>query len=107
MEKVVFDGNDFGKKCFSFIEGVNYDALDEAKLGKEIKIVVKDDHGSIVPLAFRVVRDVHLGVRQRWLYGKVLSTDDEVYRQVEIKLYKDESHLNSVEIFPQAPPISF
>ena len=106
LEKVVFDGNDFGKKCFSFISGYGYKELDEAKLGMEIKIPVEDDCGNVVLIAFRVIRDVYFGDRQRWLHGKVLS-EDEVYRQVEIKLYNDESRLNSMEVFPQAPPLSF
>lgn len=105
MEKVVFDGNDFGKKSFSLIPDFSYEVLDdEYMLGKEIGISVRDSSGNDVAIAFRVIRDVHLGNRQRWLYGEVLA-DDGIYRQIEIKRYKGQSHLDSVEVFPQAPPI--
>lgn len=106
MDKVVFDGNDLAKRCFSLSSDFGYERLDgEEVLGKQMIIAAKDSSGSDVSIAFRVIRDVHLGNRQHWLYGEVLA-DDEVYRQIEIKLYKGEPHLNSVEVFPQAPPIT-
>ena len=104
MAKIVFDGNSSGKMCFSLISNNAVSVLDEAELGKEVKIVVRDEHGSDVEIAFLVTRNVHLGERQHWLYGSVLSTDG-IYRQIEIKRYRDNPDRNSVEVFPQAPPI--
>ncbi len=104
MESVVFDRNDFNKKCFSLIPGVDYKALDKSVLGDEVEIAVRDSLGNDVTIAFEVTRNVYLGDRQRWQYGKVLASDG-IYRQIEIKRYKDEAHLDSVEVFPQAPPL--
>ena len=104
MEKVVFDGDNFKKKSFSFIPGVDYKALDETELGKEIEIAVKDDHGNEVAIAFEVTRNAYLGKRQHWLYGSVRSTDG-IYRQIEIRRHKNKPHLDSVDVFPQAPPL--
>lgn len=104
MEKVVFDGDNFKKTSFFFISGVDYKALDEAKLGKEIEIAVRDNHGNDVTIAFEVTRNAYLGERQHWLYGSVRSTDG-IYRQIEIRRNKDKPHLDRVDVFPQAPPL--
>ncbi len=104
MDRVVFDRNDFKMKSFSLVPGHNYEVLDKGKNGDEVEIAVSDDLGNVSSIAFRVTRNVFLGKRQHWVYGAVISGDN-LYRQIEIKMYDDNHDLDSVEVFPQAPPI--
>ena len=104
MDRVVFGRNDLMMRAFTLVPGDNYVVLDKGKLGDEVEIAVSDDLGNVSSIAFRVIRNVLLGERQHWVYGAVISGDG-LYRQIEIKLYDDNHDLDSVEVFPQAPPI--
>ena len=56
-------------------------------------------------LVFRVTRNAQLGSYQHWIYGQVLEPYSGYYEQVEFRFYKDHPEHDSIEIFPQAPPL--
>lgn len=103
MAKFVFDDNDLKRKRYAFLDE-DRSALGGADIGSERAIVVKNEQGDKVEITFRVTRNVHLGKRQHWLYGCILGSPVGEYRQIEIKMYDKEPHLDSVEVFLQAPP---
>lgn len=102
MAQFVFD-DELKKKCYGFIND-DRSTFDGAEIGAKITIVAKNENGDDVELTFRVIRNVYLGKRQHWLHGCLLETPNDWYYQIEIKLYKDEPRLDSIEVFPQAPP---
>ncbi len=104
MVQFVFD-EELKKTCYYFIDD-DRSTFDGAEIGAKIAIVAKNENGDNVELAFLVTRNVYLGKskRQHWLYGCLLETPNDWYYQIEIKLYKDEPHLDSIGVFPQAPP---
>ena len=103
MGNIIFD-EEIKKSEFIFINNKRFKAH-KLKLGSREKIVVKDKQGNEREIEFYVTRDARLGKRQRWIYGKMVSDEGEnKYFQVEIKLYEGEPHLDSIEIFRQAPP---
>lgn len=69
------------------------------------KMFVKDRDGEMMRLVFRVTRNAQLGSYQHWIYGQVLEPYSGYYEQVEFRFYKDHPEYDSIEIFPQAPPI--
>ena len=103
MAKFVFDDKELKKKRYDFLDA-DRGALDGADIGSEKKIVVKNEQGDTTEITFRVTRNVHLGTRQHWLYGCILGSPLGEYRQIEIKMYDHEPHLDSIEVFLQAPP---
>ena len=103
MTKFVFDDSELKKKRYAFTDN-DRSAFEDAEVGSEKKIVVEDEQGDNVEMTFRVTRNVHLGKRQHWLYGCLLGVPVGEYRQIEIKLYDREPHLDSIEVFLQAPP---
>jgi hypothetical protein len=66
---------------------------------------VKDRDGEMMRLVFRVTRNAQLGPYQHWIYGQVLEPYSGYYEQVEFRFYKDHPEYDSIEIFPQAPPL--
>ena len=104
MGKIVFSDKDIKKSEYNFLNDSRFKVY-KLKLGSREKIVVKDKQGNEREIEFYVIRDTRLGRRQRWIYGKMVSDEGKnEYFQVEIKLYEGEPHLDSVEIFKQAPP---
>ena len=69
------------------------------------EMFVKDGNGEVMRLVFRVTRNAQLGSYQHWIYGQVLEPYSGYYEQVEFRFYKDHPEYDSIEIFPQAPPI--
>ena len=68
-------------------------------------IQVLDSAGKETRISFRVTRNVRLGSSQHWVYGQVLEPAADCYRQVEIKLHMNHPEYDTVEIYPQAPPV--
>ena len=104
MATFVFDDEELKRKCYNFIDNER-EALKKAAIGSKATILVKNDQNQDVKLTFRVTRNVELGTMQHWIYGQVLDWPSGFYHQVEIKMYKDRPHLDTIEVYPQAPPL--
>ncbi len=90
-----------------FFTGDDRPSLDGIEIGQEASIRVRNEENEIVTISFVVTRNTNLSPKTRWVYGKVLGLPEGEYHQIEIKLNKDEPEMDTVEVFPQAPPISF
>ena len=86
------------------IEGARPDLLNMS-VGTLQVIQVLDSAGKETRISFRVTRNVRLGSSQHWVYGQVLEPAGDFYRQVEIKIHMNHPEYDTVEIYPQAPPV--
>ena len=93
------------KKVYSFIDD-NRSSLKEIKVGSEASIRVRDAEEKVTTILFRVTRDAHLGQKSRWIYGEVIVPDGKYYYQIELRIHKDNPEIDTIEVFPQAPPIT-
>lgn len=93
----------FVKKVFSFTSN-DRASLDKISIGSEVSISVRNKKNELVTITFSVTRDAHLGTKVRWVYGAVLNSPDGEYRQIEIKINKNEPEMDTIEVFLQAPP---
>jgi hypothetical protein len=104
MDKVVFDDETL-KKVYSF-KGNGREEFEHIK-NSIVEVEVENDKNEAVVLRFRVTRDAHLGMRQRWVYGELLDTPAGEYHQVEVHLHEDEPESDSIAVFLMAPPLMF
>ena len=81
--------------------------LDNVEVGSEVSLYAKDERGKSIIIKFRITRNVHLGERVRWIYGMVLDDSDDEYYQIELRLHKDSPKMDTIQVFIQAPPISY
>jgi len=95
--------NNFHREEYK-IEGARPD-LSNMPVGTQQAIQVVDSEGKETRILFRVTRNVRLGSSQHWVYGQVLEPAGDWYRQVEIKLHMNHPEYDTVEIYPQAPPV--
>lgn len=106
MNGAVFD--EALKKKVYFFNGNTREEFESVTIGSTVEVEVKDvQKKAVMVLKFRVTRDTHLGMRQRWVYGKLLNDPaSEYYQEVQIRLHMDEPESDSIWVFPKAPPIS-
>lgn len=104
MATFVSDDESLKRRCYNFIDD-DREMLKSATIDSRITIMVKNDQNQDVKLTFRVTRNVELGTMQHWLYGQLLEWPSDFYFQIEIKMYKDRPHLDTIEVYPQAPPL--
>lgn len=95
----------FTKRVFSFTSD-DRASLDNVSVGSLANVDAKNEEDEIVSISFKVTRDAYLGKGARWIYGEVLDSPAVGYHQIEIKLHKDNPNADTIEIFPQAPPIN-
>lgn len=81
--------------------------LDNVEVGSEVSLYAKDERGKSIIIKFRITRNAHLGERARWIYGMVLDVSDDEYYQIELRLHKDSPKMDTIQVFIQAPPISY
>ena len=101
--KEYFSGDAFRKRVFSFASN-NRGSLEAAELDAEISLRAKNEQGEEIEIPFRVTRNAHLGKKTRWIYGEVLAVPDDEYYQIEIKLHRGQPEMDTIEVFPHAPP---
>ena len=95
----------FTKKVFSFISD-DRTPLEGISIGSKVSIRVRDKENKIVKIRFDVTRNTCLGKKTRWVYGRVLNSSDDEYYQIELKIHEGKPEMDTVEVFPQAPPIN-
>ncbi len=100
-----FSEKDFKKRSFFFIDD-DRTLLDSVEIDSEISIRVKNEHDEEKIILFRVTRNAYLG-KAHWIYGEILNMPDGEYYQIEIKLRKEGPKKDTIEVFLQAPPITF
>ena len=77
------------------------------EIDSETGIRVRNEQDEVVTIPFHVTRDEQLSEKNRWIYGMVLNSPDDLYYQIEVKLHKCEPERDTVEVFLQAPPIIY
>lgn len=93
------------KRVFSFLDD-DRALLRDAKVGSRADITVCDEQGEPVEMQFFVTRNVRLGKKTQWIYGRVFNTPEGNYYQIELKL-REHPLKDTVEVFLQAPPATF
>lgn len=106
MNSVIFDDEALKKKVYSFNENERKE-FECIEIGSIVEVKVEDVQKKAMILRFRVTRNAHLGMRQRWVYGKLLNDPaSEYYQEVQIRLHEDEPESDSIAVFLKAPPLS-
>ena len=103
MRKAVFT-DDINKNSFFFIDD-DRSVFDNLEFGSIVEISVKDKNGGICAIHFSVTRNAFLGSYHRRIYGEVLGTEDNFYRQIEIRLDSLDPKNDRIDVFMQAPPL--
>jgi hypothetical protein len=101
---IMINPDSLKKRDYFFINEERPD-LSNFIVNTQHEMFVKDRDGEMMRLVFRVTRNAQLGPYQHWIYGQVLEPYSGYYEQVEFRFYKDHPEYDSIEIFPQAPPI--
>ena len=107
MREYFFSEKTFEKKVVFFFMDDDRAPLDDVEVGSEVSLCAKDERGKKITIQFRITRNVHLGERVRWIYGMVLDDSDDEYYQIELRLHKDSPKMDTIQVFIQAPPISY
>ena len=104
MEKLDFNSDALKRRVYSLV-GDDYLALKEAQVDSDASVLVKDEHGELIELPFRVTRNAHFGEEVWWIYGKILDIPDNKYFQLELKIHEGSPECNTAEAFPRAEPL--
>lgn len=95
------------KEVYSFVSREDRAFLKGVSLYDIVKLTFKNEIGGEARIAFRVIRNAHLGRNVQWIYGEVQNATDGIYRQIEVRLYERHPEIDSIEMFDQAPPVSY
>ena len=95
------------KEVYSFVSREDRAFLKGVSLYDTVKLTFKNERGSKARITFRVIRNAHLGRNAQWIYGEVQNVTDGIYRQIEVRLYEKHPEIDSIEMFDQAPPVSY
>lgn len=104
MLTAIFNDDDMRKTTFYFTDA-DRSMFEDLQYGSILEIAVKDAKGDIVMIPFSVTRNAFLGSYSHWIYGQVLGTEDDIYREIQIRLRKGNPEYDTIDVFPQAPPI--
>ena len=105
MPRAAFS-SDPKRNTFYFIDD-DRSMFESIEFGMAMEITVKDQEGSIVTIPFRVIRNTFLGSYVRKIHGEVLETEDDLYRQIEIRLNFLDPSNDTIGVYLQAPPIGY
>lgn len=103
MKRAKFTDDVF-KNHFYFIDD-DRSMFDDIECDLIMELDVKDENGSICTIPFSVTRNAFLGSYTRRIYGEVLGTEDNKYRQIEISLNLNEPKYDTIHVAMQAPPL--
>lgn len=104
MLTAIFNDDDMSKTAFYFADD-DRSMFDDLEYGSILEIAVKDEKGDIVTIPFSVTRNTFLGSQSHFIYGQVLGTADDIYREIKIRLRKGDPGDDTIDVFPQAPYI--
>jgi hypothetical protein len=98
---LTFDG--IHKRDFFFPDDARPDP--DAAIGSTLRLTALDESRRLGELVFRVTRNTFFPLSEtRWIYGSIPYGERGV-AQVEIRLHGRDPRLDTIEIFPYAPPI--
>ena len=103
MAKVIFNEGD--RKTDFYFTNNDRSLLEGIVCGDLLSLPLRDERGEAVTISFTVTRNAFLGSFCRRIYGKVLDQEDPLYRQIEIRLYQNDPTMDTVAVFPTAPPV--
>ena len=104
MLTATFNDDNLKKSTFYFLDD-DRSMFENLEYGSTMELTIKDAKGNIVTIPFSVKRNSFLGSKNRRIYGQVLETEDDIYREIQIKLYKENPQWDTIDVFPQAPPL--